>query len=74
MTLPSDATLASMLDACERRYRELTNGGCDEGVAADRTFDAYECALEDGDKHCFDSRDRLFENKLRTIKNRQESR
>jgi len=51
---------------CEQRYKSLTDGGCDEDVAADRVFDALICALERQDQHCFDPRDRLFENRLRT--------
>jgi hypothetical protein len=54
-----------MESMCERRYARLVRDGCDSGVAADRTFDALECAMSD-DKHTFDARDRLFENELRT--------
>jgi hypothetical protein len=52
---------------CEERYRTLTVDGCDEDVAADRVFDALNCALDRTDQHCFDPRDRLFENRLRTV-------
>ena len=44
----------------------LVEGGCDEDVAADRTFDALQSALG-AIPHPFDSRDRLFETKLRAI-------
>jgi len=69
-TMPSRATVASMLDACEARYKELVASGVSEDVACDRTFDAYSCAFAQGDAHCFDPRDRLFESKLRTIRER----
>jgi hypothetical protein len=59
------ARLLEMEQMCERRYERLVRDGCDEGVAADRTFDAMECAMSD-EKHTFDARDRLFENELRT--------
>lgn len=59
---------------CEQRYKALTDGGCDEDVAADRVFDTVNCALDGDDLHCFDPRDRLFENKLRTIVQRQRDR
>lgn len=55
-----------LMKLCEERYRTLTNGGCDEDVAADRVFDALNCVLDKTDTHCFDPRDRLFENRLRT--------
>ena len=38
-----------------------------EDVAADRVWDALNCALEKENMHCFDPRDRLFENQLRTV-------
>ena len=56
----------SLAGLCEDRYQELINGGCDEDVAADRVWDVLTCALERGSQHCFDPRDSLFENKLRT--------
>ena len=68
--IPSRTTVAALRDACEARYKQLVESGVDEDVACDRTFDAYECALELGERHCFDPRDRLFENKLRTIRER----
>ncbi len=52
---------------CEERYQELLDGGCDEDVATDRVWDALNCAVEHVDMHCFDPRDRLFENRLRTV-------
>lgn len=70
MAMPSRSTVAAMLDACEARYKELVDAGVDEGVACDRTWDAYECAFNLGEARCFDKRDRLFESKLRTIRER----
>lgn len=55
-----------MAGECEARFSALVSDGCDEGVAADRTFDALRAALGEI-PHSFDSRDRLFETKLRTI-------
>lgn len=66
MQTPSHATLARMVEACEMRYLSLVEGGCDEDVAADRTFDALRAALGEI-PHPFDSRDRLFETRLRAI-------
>lgn len=57
-----------MLDACETHYEQLIAGGCAEDVARDRTWDAYSCAFDGGDVHCYDRRDRLFESKLRAIR------
>lgn len=56
-----------LISVCEDRYQELLSCGCGEDVAADRVFDALNCALEQQQQHCFDPRDRLFENRLRTI-------
>lgn len=66
--MPSPSTVAAMLDACEARYKALVESGVSADVACDRTFDAYECAFELGERHCFDPRDQLFENRLRTIR------
>ena len=55
-----------MVGECERRYSMLIADGCDPGVAADRTFDALRAATGEI-IHSYDSRDRLFETKLRTI-------
>lgn len=63
-------TVAAMLDSCEARYKQLIEEGCDESIAVDRTWDAYECAFGRSESHCADPRDRLFENKLRTIMER----
>jgi len=60
-------TACAVMELCEARYKELLDGGCVEDVAADRVWDALNCALEKQDMHCFDPRDRLFENRLRTI-------
>lgn len=68
MTLPSISTIAAMLDSCEARYKQLVAAGVAEDVACDRTYDAYSCAFAQSDVHCFDPRDRLFENKLRNIR------
>jgi hypothetical protein len=57
----------SIVAQCESWYSKLLNGGCTEDVAADRVWDALNCALERQDQHCFDPRDRLLENKLRTM-------
>lgn len=62
----STVALARMVGACEARYSALVSGGCDPDVAADRTFDALRAATGEI-SHSFDSRDRLFETKLRTI-------
>lgn len=64
--MPSKAALARMVWVCEGRYASLVADGCDEDVAADRTFDAMRAALGEI-SHSFDSRDRLFESKLRFI-------
>lgn len=64
--MPSKATLARMVGICEGRYEALVADGCDEDVAADRTFDALRAALGEI-PHSFDSRDRLFESKLRFV-------
>lgn len=66
MQTPSHATLARMVEACEERFAALVSGGCDEDVAADRTFDALRAATGEV-SHSFDRRDRLFETKLRAI-------
>jgi xanthine/CO dehydrogenase XdhC/CoxF family maturation factor len=60
-------TAQSLIVVCEDRYQQLIKGGCTEDVACDRVFDTLECVLEREGQHCFDPRDRLFENKLRTI-------
>lgn len=64
--MPSKDALGRMVESCEERYSSLISDGCDEGVAADRTFDALRAALGETE-HAYDSRDRLFENQLRTI-------
>ena len=64
--MPSKSTLDRMVGVCEGRYASLVSDGCDEDVAADRTFDALRAALGEI-PHSFDSRDRLFESKLRLI-------
>lgn len=64
--MSSGPDLLAMERECERRYEQLVSDGCDPDVAADRTFDALRAALGEIDRP-FDSRDRLFEKKLRTI-------
>ena len=70
ITLPSPPTVLAMLRACTDHSLQLKSDGCADGVALDRTWDAYTCALKGMDVHCADPRDRLFENKLRTIRKR----
>jgi hypothetical protein len=68
MPTPISVSLArDLFLLCEERYKALTDSGCDEDVAADRVWDALICAVEKPDTHCFDPRDRLFENRLRTV-------
>lgn len=57
-----------MLQACERHFEQLIKQGCSEDVAADRTFDAFDGVF--ADHACFDHRDTLFQNELRTIAER----
>lgn len=63
----SVSTAKSLIATCEDNYEKLLRDGCSEDVAADRTFDTLTCVLEKDNQHCFDPRDKLFENKLRTI-------
>lgn len=56
-----------MLDACETQYMRLVAQGVNEDVAADRTYDVYEKVYDGLDRPIVDSRDRLFESKLKTI-------
>ena len=65
-------TLVELMRLCEDRFTHLTESGCDEDVAADRTFDALQAALGVY-AHCCDPRDRLFEEKLRTAAERAEN-
>lgn len=65
--MPSAETVTHMLTLCDERMNELIDEGVDEGVALDRTWDCYELAFNHSGKHCFDQRDRIFENRLRTI-------
>lgn len=66
----SISTAQSLLAVCEEQYQRLLSDGCSEDVAADRTFDTLTCVLEKENQHCFDPRDKLFENKLRTVAQR----
>lgn len=68
MELPSASTVLAMIRACTEQYNDLMAGGCAEDVALDRTWDAYVCALTQSSTHCYDPRDRLFESRLRTIR------
>ena len=70
MTVDNE-TLAEMERLCEDRYQQLIHGGCDHDVAADRTFDALMASLGEVPQ-CFDKRDRLFENKLRSVAERNQ--
>ena len=67
-TLPSRETVSEMLATCDARYNQLITDGCEEQVALDRVWDAYVCAFDLADVHCYDPRDRLFESKLRNIR------
>ena len=67
------STIRHLIELCEERYLYLTiEDGCDCDVAAGRTFDALEAALGVR-SHCYDLRDRLFENKLREAAERLEN-
>ena len=68
--LPSAPTALAMVRECTKHYERLIAAGCAEDVALDRTWDAYQCALAGSSNHCFDPRDRMLENKLRTIRER----
>jgi hypothetical protein len=68
--MPSDTTIGEMLHMCSERVSELVACGVDERVALDRTWDAYEQAINHSDKGCFDTRDRMFENRLRAVEKR----
>lgn len=57
-----------MLAACDERYGHLIADGVSEDVALDRIWDCYETVWLGLERHCFDKRDRLFENRLRTIR------
>lgn len=70
MSIPSAPTVQAMINACTDHFTQLIADGCAEDVALDRTWDAYVCAFAQSANHCFDPRDRLFENKLRTIRER----
>lgn len=63
----SPSTLTRLAWLCEERFRALVDGdGCDEDVAADRCFDALRASLGEI-THAYDSRDRLFETRLRAV-------
>lgn len=70
----SDATALTLSIACTRYSQQLIRSGCEQDVAYDRTMDALDAAVTGGDRHCFDTRDRIFENRLRTIIEREEAR
>ena len=63
----------NMLRACTAHYERLMAEGVVQPVALDRTWDAFVCAFEERPSHCFDPRDRLFENQLRTLLYRYEN-
>lgn len=64
--IPSGEALDRMVWRCDEYWRDLLKEGCDNDVALDRTFDALRAALGETE-HAFDSREKLFENELRTI-------
>lgn len=63
----SVTTARELTEVCEANYQRLIDEGCSEDIACDRTWDTLQCVLERENQHCFDPRDKLFENKLRTI-------
>ena len=67
-TIIPESTMAAMMRLCEEKYQSLVADGCMEDVARDRVWDAYCCALLSSEQRCVDPRDRLFENKLRAIR------
>jgi hypothetical protein len=67
MPTPSAAATADMLRECDAYMVELVDQGAAEAVAVDRTWDAFSHAITSSTERCFDKRDRLFENRLRTI-------
>lgn len=56
---PSNALLKALMELCNKRYCTLVKSGCDEDVAATRTFDCLQAALGEVPT-CYDKRDRLF--------------
>lgn len=55
-----------LLSACELYFSFLMEQGCDETLAADRTFDALDSIIEQ--KHdVFDKRDKAFAQSLKQI-------
>lgn len=68
----SAQTALMLTRAASTHYESLLADGCDKDVALDRTWDAFECAVNQSSTHCYDSRDRLLENRLRTVINREE--
>lgn len=48
------------VDCCELYFEQLIREGCDETLAADRTYDALE-SLYDPQHSVFDKRDKQFE-------------
>ena len=65
--------IPALLTKCETRFFQLAQSGVSEDVARDRVFDAYDHAFSDSTEHCFDKRDRVFENLLRTTKEKEVS-
>ncbi|WP_028263911.1 hypothetical protein [Atopobium fossor] len=59
----SQAIYDQLLASCEMYFAFLVEQGCDEDLAADRTFDALDSAVEQK-HHVFDQRDRAFEESL----------
>lgn len=59
-------TLNAVIRECGARYDVLIQEGVVPDVAIDRVFDCYDSLFVEN-KHCFDTRDSLFENRLRDI-------
>jgi hypothetical protein len=68
---PSNALLQALMELCNRRYYALAKSGCDEDVAATRTFDCLQAALGEVPT-CYDKRDRLFLKQLQEAAERTE--
>ena len=66
-TRPDAPATLAMLQECSAHMGRLVARGAHPDVARDRCWDAYEAAWLGLERHCFDPRDRLLENRLRTI-------
>lgn len=54
---PSMLSIALVNEECESWYQQLVDSGVDEGVAADRVWDAMRCGIGEIEGRCFDKRD-----------------